>query len=73
MIRETGEIPFVLWDEEREEYLLILGARKGEDKRKQTGRLASILHQKILKKWEFKGDFWAPESTQCLRCQRSLR
>ena len=31
--------PFVLWDEEREEYLLILGARKGEDKRKQTGRL----------------------------------
>ena len=51
--------PFVLWDEEREEYLLILGARKGEDKRKQTGRLVHFT-SKDLKKWEFKGDFWAP-------------
>ena len=44
---------------EREEYLLILGARKGEDKRKQTGRLVHFT-SKDLKKWEFKGDFWAP-------------
>ena len=48
--------PFVLWDEEREEYLLILGARKGEDKRKQTGRLVHFT-SKDLKKWEFKGEF----------------
>ena len=51
--------PFVLWDEERKEYLLILGARKGEDKRKQTGRLVHFT-SKDLKKWEFKGDFWSP-------------
>ena len=44
--------PFVLWDEEREEYLLILGARKGEDKRKQTGRLVHFT-SKDLKKCDF--------------------
>lgn len=51
--------PFVLWDEENQEYLLILGARKGEDKRKQTGRLVSFT-SKDLEKWEFQGDFWSP-------------
>ena len=51
--------PFVIWDDEREEYLLILGARKGEDKRKQTGRLVHFT-SKDLKTWEFKGDFWSP-------------
>ena len=63
--------PFVLWDEEREEYLLILGARKGEDKRKQTGRLVHFTSKDLngnLK--EISGH---QESTQCLRCQRSLR
>lgn len=51
--------PFVLWDKENQEYLLILGARKGEDKRKQTGRLVSFT-SKDLEKWEFQGDFWSP-------------
>ena len=41
--------PFVLWDEEREEYLLILGARKGEDKRKQTGRLVHFTSKDLKK------------------------
>ena len=59
MDKRNWRDPFVLWDEEREEYLLILGARKGEDKRKQTGRLVHFT-SKDLKKWEFKGDFWAP-------------
>ena len=40
--------PFVLWDEEREEYLLILGARKGEDKRK-TDRTSRTFHIKRFK------------------------
>lgn len=51
--------PFVLWDEEKEEYLLILGARKGEDKRKQTGRLVKFTSND-LKNWNFQGDFWSP-------------
>lgn len=51
--------PFVLWDEKKQEYLLILGARKGEDKRKQTGRLVKFT-SKDLKEWNFKGDFWSP-------------
>lgn len=29
---------FVLWDDEKQEYLLILGTRKDRDKRKQTGQ-----------------------------------
>ena len=33
--------PFVLWDEENEEYMLILGTRVGEDKRLMTGRWSS--------------------------------
>ncbi len=64
--------PFVLWDEEREEYLLILGARKGEDKRKQTGRLVHFT-SKDLKKWEFKGDFWSPGIYTMFEMPRSLR
>ena len=57
--RRNWRDPFVLWDEERQEDLLILGARKGEDKRKQTGRLVSFT-SKDLEKWEFQGDFWSP-------------
>ena len=57
--RRNWRDPFVLWDEERQEYLLILGARKGEDKRKQTGRLVSFT-SKNLEKWKFQGDFWSP-------------
>ena len=57
--RRNWRDPFVLWDEERQEYLWILGARKGEDKRKQTGRLVSFT-SKNLEKWKFQGDFWSP-------------
>ena len=38
--------PFVLWDEEREEYLLILGARKGKI-RENRQDVSYISHQKI--------------------------
>lgn len=51
--------PFVVWNEDKEEYLLILGARKGEDKRQQTGRLVKFT-SKDLEHWIFGGDFWAP-------------
>ncbi len=59
MIRETGEIHLSYGMRKEKNICLILGARKGEDKRKQTGRLVHFT-SKDLKKWEFKGDFWAP-------------
>ena len=51
--------PFVLWDEENEEYMLILGTRVGEDKRLMTGRLVKFT-SKDLNTWEFQGDWWNP-------------
>lgn len=51
--------PFVIWNEEEKEYLLILGARKIGPKTEQTGRTVQFT-SKDLKKWEFKGDFWSP-------------
>lgn len=51
--------PFVIWNEEKEEYLLILGARKAGPKTQQTGRTVKFT-SKDLKNWKFEGDFWAP-------------
>lgn len=51
--------PSVIWDENKKEYLLILGARKGQDKHKLTGRLVKYT-SKDLENWQFEGDFWAP-------------
>ena len=53
--RRNWRDPFVLWDENKGEYLLILGARKGEDKRKQTGRLVKFT-SRDLEEWSFEGD-----------------
>lgn len=51
--------PFLLWDEERQEYRMFLGARKAGPKTQQTGRTVWYT-SKDLKTWEFRGDFWAP-------------
>ncbi|MCR1842349.1 glycosyl hydrolase family 32 [Murimonas intestini] len=51
--------PFVLWDKERQEYLLILGTRKMSPKTAQTG-CTVYFTSKDLKEWSFKGDFYAP-------------
>lgn len=51
--------PAVIWDEENQEYLLILGARKGQDKHRLTGRLVKYTSPDLTN-WQFKGDFWAP-------------
>lgn len=51
--------PFVIWNDEKEEYLLILGARKAGPKTRQTGRTVKFT-SKDLKNWKFEGDFWAP-------------
>lgn len=52
--------PFVVWNEEKKEYLLILGARKKGPKTQQTGRTVKFT-SKDLKNWKFEGDFWAPD------------
>lgn len=52
--------PFVVRDEERQEYLLILGARKKGPKTRQSGRTVFFTSQD-LNNWEFHGDFWAPD------------
>ncbi|MCT1905241.1 hypothetical protein [Oceanobacillus sojae] len=51
--------PWVVWNEEKQEYLLILGTRLEGPKTQQTGRLVSFT-SKDLKNWSFQGDFWAP-------------
>ena len=52
--------PFLLWDEERQEYRMFLGARKAGPKTQQTGRTVWYT-SKDLKTREFQGDFWAPD------------
>lgn len=51
--------PFVLWNDEEQVYMLILGARKIGPKTQQTGRTVKFT-SKDLKNWKFEGDFWAP-------------
>lgn len=51
--------PWVIRDDERDQYLLILGARKIGPKSQQTGRTVKFT-SKDLKNWKFEGDFWAP-------------
>ena len=52
--------PWVIRDEENDQYLLILGARLQGPKTRQTGRTVKFT-SKDLKNWKFEGDFWAPD------------
>lgn len=52
--------PFVLRDEENDQYMLILGARLEGPKTVQSGRTVKFT-SKDLKEWKFEGDFWAPD------------
>lgn len=51
--------PWVIWDDDKEEYLLILGTRLEGPKSNLTGRIVSFT-SKDLKTWDFQGDFFAP-------------
>lgn len=51
--------PNLVWDEEREEYFLILGTRLKTNEKEKSGRLVYYV-SKDGEKWSFKGDFWAP-------------
>jgi len=50
--------PFVLWDDEHQRYLMILGARAAGE-RILTGRTVAFTSTDATS-WEFAGDFWAP-------------
>jgi beta-fructofuranosidase len=50
--------PFVLWNEAKQEYLMILGSRKAGPK-VLTGSTVSFTSTD-LQSWTFQGDFWAP-------------
>lgn len=52
--------PFIIWDEEQKEYLLILGTRLEGPKKEKTGRIVYYT-SKDYETWDFKGDFWSPE------------
>ena len=51
--------PFVMWDDERGEYIMILGARKAG--RRVLRGCTVWFTSKDLKNWTFQGDFWAPD------------
>ena len=53
--------PFILWEEESQQYIMILGARKLKGKQMRTGRTVWFT-SKDLSEWHFEGDFWAPET-----------
>lgn len=59
MTRMTGRDPFVIWNEEKQEYLAGFGNQKGRTQGQQTGRTVKFT-SKDLKNWKFEGDFWAP-------------
>ena len=52
--------PFVLWDDEENQYILILGTRLAGDKHRQTGRTVYFTSTDLTN-WTFEGDFWAPD------------
>ncbi|GAA1817539.1 glycosyl hydrolase family 32 [Agromyces neolithicus] len=50
--------PYVIWDAEASEYLMILGSRK-DGERVLTGSTVAFTSTD-LENWTFQGDFWAP-------------
>jgi len=51
--------PFVFWNDNAQEYVMILGTRKLDGKKIRTGRTV-FFTSSDLKMWDFMGDFWAP-------------
>jgi beta-fructofuranosidase len=51
--------PYVLWDDENKQYLLILGARKIQERKILNGCNVHFV-SKDLQDWKFKGPFYAP-------------
>ncbi|MBS4206584.1 GH32 C-terminal domain-containing protein [Bacillus sp. FJAT-50079] len=51
--------PFVFWDDDSQEYIMILGARKLQGNKVLTG-CTVYFTSKDFDNWDFKGDLWAP-------------
>ena len=51
--------PYVFWNADSGEYVMILGARKLEGAKQRTGCTVWFTSTD-LKSWKFQGDFWAP-------------
>lgn len=51
--------PFVFWNENTQEYVMLLGTRKLDGKKIRTG-CTVFFTSTDFKTWNFKGDFWAP-------------
>ena len=64
--------PFILWEEESQQYIMILGARKLQGKKKRTGRTVWFT-SKDLAEWHFEGDFWRLKHLRCMKCQTCLK
>lgn len=52
--------PWVIWDEENNRYLMLIGTRKITSGQKKTGCIVYYTSTD-MDNWEFQGDFWAPE------------
>jgi len=52
--------PYVLRDDDRDRWVMILGARKDEDTIGVSGRTVWFTSTD-LERWDFQGDFWAPD------------
>lgn len=51
--------PFVLWDEDSGQHVMILGARKAGPKSRTTGSTVWFTSTDLVD-WQFRGDFWNP-------------
>ncbi len=52
--------PYVFWNDEAGEYVMILGARRLDGQKVRTGRTVWFTSTD-LQDWAFQGDFWAPD------------
>lgn len=64
--------PFILWEEESQQYIMILGARKLKGKQMRTGRTVWFT-SKDLSEWHFEGDFWHLKHSRCMKCRICLK
>jgi beta-fructofuranosidase len=62
--------PYVLWNDERQAYTMILGACKLDGKKIRTRRTVHFTSTN-LKHWDFQATFGPPTCSACTRCRTS--
>ena len=63
--------PFILWEEESQQYIMILGARKLKGKQMRTGRTVWFT-SKDLSEWHFE-IFGHLKHSRCMKCRICLK